>query len=99
MGSENRTRDDATSRPPQLPSRLSPSAVAIECTGHSIADCGLRNADWTITECGLDDYGLDDCGLRIGRLRIAECRLDGLRMADRESATWCMPHLVNFQSA
>jgi len=37
--------------------------------------------------------------LRIGRLRIAECGLDGLRMADRESATWCMRHLVNFQSA
>src|SRR5216684_3614355 len=40
------TSDEATSRPPQLPRRLRPSAVASTCTRHSIADRGLRIADW-----------------------------------------------------
>src|SRR2546425_5341475 len=60
--------DEATSSPPQLPSRLRPSAVARTGTAHSIADCGLRIAD-----CGLR---IADCGLRIADCGlIVDCRV------------------------
>src|SRR5262245_14149758 len=50
MEGEKRKNEEATSRPPQLPRRLRPSAVASKCTRHSISDCGSRISDW-IADC------------------------------------------------
>src|SRR2546428_12943752 len=57
--------DEATSSPPQLPSRLRPSAVARTGTAHSIADCGLRIAD-----CGMRNA---ECGLIVDCRVIVDC--------------------------
>jgi hypothetical protein len=47
----NSSREEATSRPPQLPTRLRPSAVASKCTRYStgtqhFSDFRFQTSDW-----------------------------------------------------